>query len=197
MRIFKTAKHWLDLTRKADFLGPLALRLYLVPVFWVAGTSKLGAMDDVIAWFGNPEWGLGLPFPALLAWLAAGSEVLGAVALLLGLGTRVMAVPLMVTMWVAAFKVHLEHGWQAVADPNSPFPGPDIEGAMQRLDKAKDILQEHGQYGWLTETGNFVISNNGMEWAITYLIMLLTLFFTGAGKISLDFIAAERIASAR
>jgi putative oxidoreductase len=37
------------MTNFADFLGPLALRLYLVPVFWVAGTNKLSGMDNVIA----------------------------------------------------------------------------------------------------------------------------------------------------
>jgi putative oxidoreductase len=50
-----------------DGLAPLVLRLYLVPVFWVAGTTKLAGMENTIAWFGNPDWGLGLPFPAL--WL--------------------------------------------------------------------------------------------------------------------------------
>jgi uncharacterized membrane protein YphA (DoxX/SURF4 family) len=138
MRQLMTRLHgWANVTRRIDFLGPLALRLYLVPVFWVAGTNKLGGMDNVINWFGNAEWGLGLPFPALMAWLAVGAEVLGAVALLLGLATRWFAVPLMITMLVAAFKVHIANGWQAVADPQSPFPGPNIDGAMQRLDRAK------------------------------------------------------------
>lgn len=193
MRSMTRLNGWLDATRSFDFLGPLALRLYLVPVFWVAGTNKLGGMDNVIEWFGNAEWGLGLPFPALMAWLAVGAEVLGAVALLLGLAMRWFAIPLMITMLVAAFKVHIENGWQAVADPQSPFPGPDIDGAMQRLDRARDLLREHGNYEWLTETGNFVVSNNGMEWAITYFVMLLALFFTGAGKLSLDRLIAARL----
>ena len=30
----------LDRTRALDFLAPLALRLYLVPVFWMAGSMK-------------------------------------------------------------------------------------------------------------------------------------------------------------
>jgi uncharacterized membrane protein YphA (DoxX/SURF4 family) len=177
---------WLDLTRKVDFLGPLALRLYLVPVFWVAGTNKLGGMDNVIAWFGNADWGLGLPFPALMAWLAVSTEILGAVALLLGLATRWFCIPLMIQMIVAATSVHWHNGWQAVADPMSPFAGANINGAVERLAKGKDLLREHGNYDWLTETGNFIISNNGIEWAVTYFVMLLALFFTGAGKLSLD-----------
>ncbi|MDH4107859.1 MAG: DoxX family protein [Gammaproteobacteria bacterium] len=188
------AQSLLDRSRAVDFLGPLALRLYLVPVFWVAGTNKLDGMDNVIAWFGNPDWGLGLPFPALMAWLAVGAEVLGAVALLVGLGVRWFAVPLMITMLVAAFKVHWANGWQAVADPMSPWAGADVEAAMQRLDRAKSILREHGNYDWLTETGNFVVSNNGIEWAITYFVMLLALFFTGSGKLGLDHLVARRLA---
>ena len=190
INLLTRAQAWLDSTRVVDFLGPLALRLYLVPVFWVAGNNKLGSIENTAAWFGNPDWGLGLPAPTLLAWLATGSEVVGAIALLLGLATRWFAIPLMVTMLVAAFKVHIENGWQAVADTMSPFPPADIEGAMQRLDKAKELLQEHGRYDWLTESGNFVISNSGMEWAITYFVMLLALFFMGAGKLSLDHVIA-------
>ena len=186
LQLMTRLQGWLDLTRKLDFLGPLALRLYLVPVFWVAGTNKLEGMDNVIAWFGNTDWGLGLPFPTLMAWLAVSTEVLGAAALLLGLATRWFAIPLMVQMLVAAFKVHIENGWQAVADPQSPFPGANVDGAVDRLDKAKELLREHGNYDWLTETGNFVVSNSGMEWAITYFVMLLALFFTGAGRLSLD-----------
>ncbi len=69
MQFLSRMQGWLDSTRTFDFLGPLALRLYLVPVFWVAGTNKLSGMENVIAWFGNPDWGLGLPAPFLMAWL--------------------------------------------------------------------------------------------------------------------------------
>jgi uncharacterized membrane protein YphA (DoxX/SURF4 family) len=192
MNLILRIQAMLDATRKVDFLGPLALRLYLVPVFWIAGTNKLSAMNNVIEWFGNQAWGLGLPFPTVMAWLAVSAEVLGAIALLVGLATRWFTVPLMATMLVAAFSAHAKNGWQAVADPRSPFPNANVEGAMERLDKARDLLKDHGNYEWLTETGNFVISNNGMEWAITYFVMLLALFFTGAGKLSLDHLIAQR-----
>lgn len=53
---------WLDTTRKLDFLAPLLLRLFLAPVFIAAGLTKMATFDSTVSWFGNPEWGLGLPF---------------------------------------------------------------------------------------------------------------------------------------
>ena len=40
---------------------------------------------------------------------------------------------------------------------------------------------------WLSASGRFVVLNNGIEFAATYLVMLLALFFSGAGRwLSLD-----------
>ena len=177
---------------KFDFLPLLALRLYLAPVFWVAGMNKLSDIDSVATWFGNSDWGLGLPFPELLAWLATLTELGAAVLLVIGLAVRWISIPLIITMLVAIFAVHWPNGWQAVADPNSPFASADIEEVMRRLGFAKDILQEHGNYDWLTQRGNLVISNNGIEWATTYLLMCLVLLFKGAGRyVSLDYYANQ------
>ncbi len=182
----------LNNTRSLDFLGPLALRLYLVPVFWMAGTNKLGSMESTIAWFGNPDWGLGLPFPALLAWLAALTEAGGAILLLFGIGVRYISIPLMITMIVAAVAVHLQHGWLAIAERSGVFATERTMEATERLDRIKSILREHGNYEWLTEHGNVVILNNGIEFAATYFIMLLVLFFIGSGKLSIDHLIASR-----
>ncbi|WP_043311563.1 DoxX family protein [Pseudomonas sp. ML96] len=177
----------LDASRRLDFLAPLLLRLYLVPVFWMAGTHKLADMDATIAWFGNPDWGLGLPFPELLAWLAALTEAGGALLLLCGLAVRWVSVPLMVTMLVAIFAVHWPFGWQAIADPSAPFASERVLASAQKLERVRAILQEHGDYSWLTSSGRLVVLNNGIEFAVTYLLMLLTLFFNGAGRyFSLD-----------
>jgi uncharacterized membrane protein YphA (DoxX/SURF4 family) len=182
------AQTTLDKFRTLDFLAPLALRIYLAPVFWLAGTSKLAGFTDTVEWFGNTDWGLGLPFPTLMASLALGTEIIGAVFLAVGLGVRWISIPLMVTMLVAALSVHLENGWQAVADKMSPYPPANIDATIERLSAAKSILKEHGNYEWLTQSGNFIISNNGVEWSVTYLIMLLALFFIGAGKyVSIDY----------
>jgi len=167
--------------QRLDGLAPLAIRLFLVPVFWMAGTQKIAGMEQTIEWFGNPDWGLGLPFPALLAHLAAYTEVVGALLLLLGLATRWISIPLIVTMLVAIFAVHWEQGWAAIADSGAS------EVAV-RLGNAKELLMEHGNYAWLSEKGSLVILNNGIEFAVTYLIMLLSLLFTGGGRyVSLDY----------
>ncbi|MFX9893337.1 DoxX family membrane protein, partial [Acinetobacter baumannii] len=60
--------------RHLDGLPALALRFYLVPVFWMAGSQKLLHFSDTVAWFGDPFQGLGLPLPWLLAALATASE---------------------------------------------------------------------------------------------------------------------------
>lgn len=189
-RILNRLYDLVDALRGVDFLGPLALRIYLVPVFWVAGMNKVSGFEGVIEWFGNSEWGLGLPLPWLMAALVTGAEVGGAIMLLLGLGTRLIVVPLMLTMIVAVATVHWDHGWQAIHDLQSPFASShtlgieaaDAEAAIERLSRAKSVLREHANYDWLTEKGNFVVSNSGMEWAATYFVMLLALFFSGGGR---------------
>lgn len=98
-------------------------------------------------------------------------------------------------MLVAAFAVHWENGWQAVADLNSPGVTEATQGAIERLNTARDILRENGNYSWLTANGrySFVVSNNGIEWAATYFVMLLVLFFQGAGRyVSVDYWIAKR-----
>ena len=50
--------------------------------------------------------GMGFPFPAFFAWAAALSEFAGALCLALGLGTRIAAGFIFITMSVAFLKVH-------------------------------------------------------------------------------------------
>ncbi|MGH8529320.1 MAG: HvfX family Cu-binding RiPP maturation protein [Nevskiales bacterium] len=173
---------WLDTTRVADFIAPFLLRLYLVPIFWMAGMSKYDHFDSTVEWFGNPEWGLGLPFPWLMAFLATATELIGAVCLALGLGLRIMCVPLMVTMLVAVFSVHWEQGWLAIAESGSPA-SMNLMTTLNKLQQANPEIYEQ-----LLAYGKPVVLNNGIEFAATYFLMLLTLFFVGAGRyISIDY----------
>ena len=162
------AQMYLDKINITDFVAPLLLRLYLVPVFWMAGTMKLGSMESTIEWFGNPDWGLGLPLPFLMAWIATLTEVVGAVCLFFGFATRWISIPLIITMVVAAVTVHLPNGWLAIAEGGGLFATERTMGAIQRLDRAKEILKDNANYSWLTENGSLVILNNGIEFAATY-----------------------------
>ena len=181
------------LVEALGFIGPLLLRLYLVPIFWIAGSKKIGSMESTIEWFGNPDWGLGLPFPTFLAWAASLTEAGGAILLLVGLGVRWISIPLMATMVVAMVTVHLENGWLAIAEGAGFFATDRTMGAIDRLDRAKDILKEHANYNWLTENGSLVMLNNGIEFAATYFIMLLALLVIGGGKfVSLDYWIAKK-----
>lgn len=179
--------------RVADGVAPLLLRLYLAPVLMQAGYNKLSHFEDTAAWFGNPDWGLGLPMPEVMTALAAGTEFFGGIALIFGFAIRLISIPLMVTMLVAAFAVHWENGWLAIADANSWLANDRVLEAAERLQRGKEILEENGNYSWLTGRGSFVILNNGIEFAITYFIMLLSLFFTGAGRyFSVDYWLARK-----
>lgn len=189
----------------------LLIRLFLAPVFIMAGYSKLQLSDDsvtglasflanpnIVEWFGNPEWGLGLPLPGILANLAAWTEFFGGWLLLIGLATRLLAIPLMITMLVAAVTVHAENGWFAITPTNpdtsaakvfhwlgSDAAGDSLENSVQagiRLERMRDILAANGNTNWLYEHGTIVVLNNGIEFAATYFIMLLALFFIGAGR---------------
>ncbi|MBT0586566.1 HvfX family Cu-binding RiPP maturation protein [Alteromonas oceanisediminis] len=180
--------------RLFEGIAPLLMRLYLAPVMLQAGWNKVTNFDSIVTWFGNAEWGLGLPFPTVMAGLATGTELIGGALLLAGLLTRLISIPLMITMLVAALSVHWENGWLAIADSSSwlangtLFYNPSVVEAAEKLDAAKSILQQHGNYEWLTSSGNFVILNNGVEFAITYFIMLLALLFIGGGRfVSLDY----------
>ncbi len=176
------------LSQFASPLASLGLRLYLVPIFWMAGSHKLHHFQDTVDGLAILNGALGLPLPGLMAFLATATELAGALLLALGLLTRWISIPLIVTMLVAIFSVHLDNGWQAIADPSAPFANQQVLASAEKLDRARDLLQEHGNYEWLTSSGKFVILNNGIEFATTYLIMLLALIALGSGKwISLDY----------
>lgn len=184
----------LDQTKRVDFLGPLALRIYLAPIFIMAGWNKLSALEDTSYYFGEF---LGLPAPMTMAVLAGLVEFIGGIALVLGLGLRLLVIPLMFTMVVAAATAHWENGWHALPEATLTVPWEWrtdlIEGAQERKDVIRALLREHGNYSWLTATGSITILKNGIEFAATYFVMLLMLLFSGPGRyISLDYWFARK-----
>ena len=173
--------------RHLDGLPPLLMRLYLAPVMIAVGLHKFRNWDDMVTWFGNPDWGLGLPVPTLMVALAASAELFGGFALLLGLAVR----------WFAIAPGDPDTSTAKVlAMVGIPAAERSLENSVevgQRVSAARSLLREHGDYDWLTEKGNFVVLNNGIEFAATYFIMLLSLFFSGGGRyVSLDYWLARR-----
>ena len=170
------------------------LRLYLAPVMIQAGWNKASSFDSIVDWFGNEDYGLGLPIPFVMAFLATAAELVGGVLLLFGALTRLVSIPLMITMVVAMVSVHADNGWLAIADASSWLADgtivlkESVMAAPEKLSAAKSLLQNHGHYEWLTSSGNFVVLNNGIEFAATYFVMLLVLFVYGGGRfLSVDY----------
>ncbi|MCE2459855.1 MAG: DoxX family protein [Pseudomonadales bacterium] len=175
-RVYETT---LDRLRPLDGVPPLLLRLILAPVMIQGGWVKATGFSATVSWFGNT---LGMPLPEVMAFLATAAELGGGIMLLAGFATRLVAVPLMITMLVAAFTVHWENGWLVLSDASSWLANDRVMEAVARKAEIIAILKEHGDYGWLTGRGRVTILNNGIEFAAMYFVMLLSLLFTGGGR---------------
>jgi putative oxidoreductase len=189
--------------QQLDFIPLLLLRLYLTPVMMQAGWTKLQNFDSTLSWFADPDWGLGLPAPALMLSLVILLELGGGLALLLGLFTRLTALGLSMTMLVAMLTVHAKNGWLAIADASSwladgtIFSNEVVMAAPDKLAKANEILQQQPDYNWLISSGKLVVLNNGIEFAATYFVMLLLLVVYGAGPwLSMDYWLSRKAAAA-
>lgn len=184
MKLFQ----WIDVAlaraKQLDWVLLLGVRLYLLPVFYEGAHAKITGFAALVQWFGEPtaQGGLNMPAPLLMALLATATETAGCICLTLGLFTRLISIPLMVTMAVAGFSVHWSHGWAAIA-------GKTAESTL-RLQAFMEWLAQNfpGRFNYITELGDPVSLNNGIEFTVTYLLMLAVLFFYGGGRyVSLDY----------
>lgn len=82
-------------TLRSPFL--LVLRLYWGWQFFITGKAHLANMDQTTEFFQT----LHIPMPRLNAIMAGGTECVGGLLLLLGLGSRIITIPLAGTMIVA------------------------------------------------------------------------------------------------
>ncbi|MDD5199510.1 MAG: DoxX family protein [Terrimicrobiaceae bacterium] len=82
----------------------LAVRLYWGWQFFLTGKGKFEHLDKVTQFFTS----LGIPMPHLNAIMAASTECFGGLLLLLGLGSRLISIPLTVVMIVAYLTADLE-----------------------------------------------------------------------------------------
>ena len=153
--------------RGLDFLPPLLLRLFLAPMLWVSGSKKLGLFaGSGIEWYNPMTWfdsatyqasvdalsATPMPAPELMNGVIGGVEVVAAFLLFIGFAVRWISLPLLALM---GFTILLALGSQ---DP---------------LTAGKNMLMNHG----FTDA-----TEDRLTVGVMYFIMLLSLFFMGAGR---------------
>lgn len=104
----------------------------LLPLRFVVGYGFLA--HGLAKWTRGPEaFGrllhlIGVPHPGATAWMVTLIEVFGGLAILLGVGVAIAAVPLMASMLVAMLTLHLRYGFSSVntigLTPTGPVFGP-------------------------------------------------------------------------
>ena len=169
--------------RGLDFLPPLLLRLFLAPLLYVSGSQKLGMFTgeysnwNPLSWFNtdNPihqatSAGLaqvpfiGDSFASVLTTSIGWLEIAGALLLLIGFAVRWVSLPLLALVALTAI-VSLN--------------GQDIVATF------KEMLMTHGYTD---------MSSSAFSKAVVYFLMLLTLFFMGAGRFfSVDWFLHRRL----
>ena len=155
--------------QKSEDISLLFLRVILVYTFYGPAMAKLADIESTANFFGY----LGIPFPLLNAYMAAGTELVGAVLLALGLLTRLISVPLLFVLGVAILTVHAAHGFHVIMPGNAfTWENPYINGVEVK--------------------GTVVILQNGYEMVMYYMAMLMVLVGKGAGRISLDHLLFKR-----
>lgn len=104
------------LDRCAPWIAPLGLRVLLAWEYLEAGQEKLRGDN----WFADLQGAFPFPFdqlPAALNWhLATWVEVVGALCLLFGLGTRAAAAALLGLTVVATYAVHWPSQWSSLTE---------------------------------------------------------------------------------
>ena len=99
--------------------------LLLIRVYWgwlllQSGIGKIRHMDKVISFFTD----LGIPAPSFNAHFNAGLETVGGILLILGLGSRIISVPLLINMIVAYMTADRE-AWTSFFSDSGKFFGAD------------------------------------------------------------------------
>jgi putative oxidoreductase len=85
------------------------VRLAVGIVFTAHGAQKL--FQKTPAALADSFGSTGIPFPVLSAWIVIGVELLGGMAVIIGLGTRLVSALFAVIMVVAFAMVHAAHGF--------------------------------------------------------------------------------------
>jgi putative oxidoreductase len=101
----------------------LVLRVYFFWQLFMTGQGHLAHIGKVSEFFVS----LGIPFPTLNAYLSSSVECFGSLLLIIGLASRLTAIPVAITMVVAYLTGDLEAVTSIFSDPDKfvkadPFP---------------------------------------------------------------------------
>ncbi len=109
------------LNRLGEFLPQLGLRALIAYEFWESGVEKFNGEN----WFAQIQEDFPFPFdvvpPAISWFIATWSELVGAIGILIGLGTRFFAATLIILDIVAWVSVHAGNGYN-VCDNGFKLP---------------------------------------------------------------------------
>ncbi|MDP2593495.1 MAG: DoxX family protein [bacterium] len=98
-----------DCGAKWQGIAPLFLRLATGAIFAMHGYQKLNEMG--VEQFAGFLDSLGVPAAMFFAWVVITVELIGGIALIIGVLTRFLSILLCIDMLVAFFLVHLEKGF--------------------------------------------------------------------------------------
>jgi len=99
------AQYALATSRRFGWLPPLLIRLFVGYFFFETGWAKAHDLDGFARRFA--EWGI--PYPTFNAALSAYTEAIGGALTIIGLGTRIVSIPMIINMAVAILAVNLKH----------------------------------------------------------------------------------------
>ena len=103
--ISRAQSRFLSVAGRLSFLGPTLARLTLGVVFVGTGWGKLHGLEKVTEFFSE----LGIPAPGFNAVLASSAELICGALLLVGLLSRLAAIPLIVVMSVAILTAKIDN----------------------------------------------------------------------------------------
>jgi len=87
-------------------VGVLVLRIILGVIFFIHGLVKFqGGIENIAGWFDS------IGIPGFMAYVVASIEVIGGIALIIGLGTRIVSALFVFLMLGAIIKVKLAAGF--------------------------------------------------------------------------------------
>lgn len=93
----------------------LCIRLFWGYNFFLTGKGKLLNFERTVGYFSS----LGIPMPEINVLMAGSTETVGGILLFLGLGSRIITLPLMFTMIVALLTAHREEVLGILSDTDA------------------------------------------------------------------------------